>query len=367
MLRRFSIISFCLILGLSLTSMAFSQDDPSTTDPDKIENAPDESKSTLQDDSKAEEPSSAESYSGTTGETTIAAADAMTYSDGKTIFVNSKVHFKLTSTDDLQMDRIEYKVDEGGVATYQDPFSIAEEGYHTIKYYGIDRVGNKEAEKAYNVAVDNTGPTMVITTSSPVKKIGDKIYYQKNVQFSISSNDALSGVKKVEYTTDGSSFQEYVAPFGMPSTATVNLKARGIDNVGNVTELFSFRVLDESGQEIELKDSIVNLVVDEVAPTVAIQPDKEMQTINNQNVATIDTKYTITAQDADSGVSTILYRLDGQGDFIPYAKEIEFKNNGRHQIDARAIDKAGNISGITTLTVYVDIIPPNSLIETVEK
>lgn len=367
MLKRSFILLFCLALGLSLTSMAYSQDDPSTTDPDKIENAPDENKSMLNDDIKAAEPVKVEADTRAAGETSIAAADARTYFDGKTIFVNSKVHFKLSSTDDLQMDKIEYKVDESAVTTYQDPFSIATEGYHTIKYYGIDKVGNKEAEKAYNVAVDNTGPTMVVTTSSPVKKIGDKIYYQKNVQFSINSNDALSGVKRVEYTTDGTTYQEYVAPFAMPSSGAINLKARGIDNVDNTTELFTFRVLDEAGNEVELKDSVVNLAVDEVAPTVAIQPDKEMQKINNQNVATIDTKYTITAKDDDSGVAAIFYRIDGQGDFIPYKNEIQFQNNGRHQIDARALDKAGNLSGITTFTVYVDILPPNSIIETVEK
>jgi hypothetical protein len=37
------------------------------------------------------------------------------------------------------------------------------------------------------------------------------------------------------------------------------------------------------------------------------------------------------------------------------------------QIDARALDKAGNISGITTYTVYVDILPPNSSIEALDK
>lgn len=343
------------------------QDDPSTTDPGKIENAPDESKTILNDDVKKAEPAKIQTETKTAGETSIAAADARTYSDGKTIFVNSKVHFKLSSIDDLQLDKIEYKIDDAAAVTYQDPFTIATEGYHTIKYNGIDKVGNKEVEKAYNVAVDNTGPTLVVTTSSPVKKIGDKIYYQKNVQFSINANDALSGVKKIEYTTDGTTYQEYVAPFGLPSSGAINLKAKGIDNVDNATEVFTFRVVDESGNEIELKDSAVKLAVDEIAPTVTIQSNKELQKINNQNVATIDTKYSVTAKDDDSGVAVIFYRIDGQGDFIPYKDEIQFQNNGKHQIDARALDKAGNLSGITTFTVYVDILPPNSTIETVEK
>jgi hypothetical protein len=279
MLKRFFIISLCLTIGIFLSSLAFSQDDPSTTDPDKIENAPDESKTILNDDIKKVEPAKVEPAKTETesksGQTSIVAADAKTYSDGKTIFVNSKVLFKITSTDDLQMDKIEYKVDEGALGTYQDPFSIATEGYHSIKYFGTDKAGNKETEKSYTVAVDNTGPVMTITTSSPVKKIGDKIYYQKNVQFSINANDTLSGVKKIEYSTDGTNYQEYVAPFGMPATGAINLKAKSMDNVENTTELFSFRVLDEAGNEVEMKDSSVKLAVDETAPTDAIQSDKE--------------------------------------------------------------------------------------------
>ncbi len=362
MLKKLFIISICASIGMFISGLAYSQDDPSTT-----ENVADEKKTELTDEVKKEEVKKEEAVIETKGGETTIAANAKAYTDGKTIFVNSKVQFKLTATDDLAIDKIEYKIDDGTAATYQNPFSIDKEGYHTIKYNGIDKAGNKEAEKSYNVAVDNTGPEVVVTTSAPVKKIGDKIYYQKNVMFSVNASDALSGVNKVEYTTDGTTYQEYAAPFAIPAKGDINLKIKTTDNVNNITEQFAFRVVDEAGNEVEMKDAVFKMVTDETAPVVEIKPDKELKKIENQNVASTDVKYTITAKDDESGVAVIYYRVDGKGEFIPYKNEIQFLNNGKHQIDAKALDKAGNMSTITSFTVYVDILPPNSLIETLDK
>lgn len=368
MLKRFFIISICLSIGIFFTSIAFSQDDPSTTDPAK-EDTTDETKTELKDETKKEEVKKevVKAEEKKEGQQTTIAANAKVYTDGKTIFVNSKVQFKLATIDDLAIDKIEYKIDDAAAAVYQNPFSIEKEGYHNVKYYGTDKAGNKEAEKNYNVVVDNTGPAIVVSTNTPVKKIGDKVFYPKNLLFSISANDALSGVNKIEYSLDGTNYQEYAAPFAIPTKGDVSLKVRATDNVANLTDQFGFRVVDDAGNNIELKDIAVKLATDETAPTVEIKPDKELKKIDSYNVTSTDVKYTLTAKDEESGLAAIFYRLDGKGDFIPYKDVIQFMNNGKHQIDAQAVDKVGNMSNIITLTVYVDILPPNSNIETVEK
>lgn len=365
MLKKLFVFSICVSIGIFFTSLAYSQDEPAKTDPAKTENTTDEKKSEVKDDVKKEE--AVKTDTETKGEQTNLAVTAKAYSDGKTIFVNSKVLFKLTATDDLAIDKIEYKVDDAAPVTYQNPFALDKEGYHTIKYAGTDKAGNREAEKTYYVAVDNTAPAVVVTTSAPVKKIGDKVYYQKNVLFSINASDSLSGVNKVEYSIDGTTYQEYAAPFAIPAKGDINLKIKAIDNVNNTTEQFAFRVVDDAGNEVEMKDALVKLVTDETAPVVEIKPDKEIKKIDNQNVAPTDVKYTITAKDEESGVAVIFYRIDGKGEFVPYKNEVQFQNNGKHQIDAKAVDKAGNMSNIMTFTVYVDILPPNSSIETVDK
>jgi hypothetical protein len=348
-----------MMIGMMYSFTAFTQNDPSTTDPVVTEDVADTSKPGLIDETKKTEPVSESS-------TTTLATNAKSYSNGKTTFVNSKVRFKLTADDDLAIEKIEYRINGGTDALYESPFSIETEGYHTIRYFGTDKAGNKEPEKSYIVAVDNTGPVLVMTTDAPVKKIGDKIYYPKQVLFSINARDSLSGVNKIEYSTDGSTFKEYVAPFSIPSDSQINFKVRSTDNVDNLTEVFSFRVLDEEGNLVEMKDASLLLATDETPPTLAIKPDKELKIIESYNVASSDVKYSIIAEDKDSGVAAIFYRIDGKGDFIPYKDEIQFQTNGRHQIDARAVDKVGNLSDIVSFTVYVDILPPKSTIDTVD-
>ncbi len=358
MFKRLFIISISMMIGMMFNGTAFTQDDPSTTEPVVAEDVADESTPGLVDETKKTGPSSE-------GSATTLASTAKSFTNGKTTFVNSKVRFKLTADDDLAIEKIEYKINDGAEVLYQEPFSIASEGYHTIRYFGTDKAGNKEPIKAYTVAVDNTGPVTVVTTDAPVKKIGDKVYYPKNVLFSITTNDALSGVGKVEYSTDGSAYSEYVAPFSISSEGLVNFKIRAIDNVANQTEIFSFRVLDETGNMIEMSNASMQMATDNTPPTLSIKPDKELKVIESYNVASSDVQYSILAEDGDSGVAAIFYRIDGKGDFTPYKDAIVFLTNGRHQIDARAIDKVGNQSGIVTFTVYVDILPPKSLIESV--
>lgn len=348
---------FCINCAIILLGfgIAFSQTEPATTEPAAGGSTADEPKKELNGDiSKA-------------ATETVPATGAKVYSDGKTVFVNSKVLFKLTATDDLAVDKIEYRIDDGPVSTYESPFSLDKEGPHSIKYYGLDKMGNKEAEKSYSVVVDNTGPVITITASAPVRKIGDTVYFTKNASFNITSVDALSGVSKVEYSTDGTSYQEYAAAFSIPASGAINFKVRSIDNVGNITEQFAFRAFDENGKEVELKDLTAKLSVDDKAPAVSIKPDKELKQINGQNAASTDVKYTIEAKDEESGVAAVEYRLDGKGDFVPYTGEIQFLNNGKHQIDARATDRMGNISPIASFTVYVDILPPKSEIEAADK
>ena len=78
-----------------------------------------------------------------------------------------------------------------------------------------------------------------------------------------------------------------------------------------------------------------------------------------------DYLYTITANDEESGIKDVFYRIDGRGAFRKYESEIKLTSNGEHFIEAKAVDNVGNVSDIKILSVLVDIIPPRSTIETI--
>jgi hypothetical protein len=354
---------FCCVIAVSFTSISsFSQDKPTPTEDKEIEELPGDK--AVKDDIK--KPADAPKKAGEV-KSTDSTLEAKTFFDGSNTYVNSKILFKLFSRDNFLADKIEYKVDAGATVTYEKPFPLTEEGKHVIAFYGIDKMGNKEDEKVYKVIVDNTPPEINVTANMPVQKIGDKLYATKGFTFTIDSKDALSGVDHVEYSINGKDYIRYISPFNIPADGELTLKVKGIDNVANQTESYTMKVIDDTGKEVVLKDAAPKFFIDNVAPTVQIKPDKEVVVKDGKNIAATGYKYAVTATDNESGLAGILYRVDGKGEFAPYQKEIMFTTNGDHLIEAKAFDKVGNASSITTMSVFVDANPPETKIETISQ
>ncbi len=350
MLKRFTILILCLSFALFVSSLSFSQDRPAATEEKKTE------------DMAGDEVVAKDAVKSSA----ISALQAKTYYDGVTTYANSKVLFKLTTKDNVMTDKIEYRVDDGALALYQAPFVIDAEGKHIITFFGTDKLGNKEDEKTFRITIDNTAPDIMVIAGRPVVKIGDKLYSTKTVNFTVVAKDALSGIDTTQYTINGRDYLDYVAPFNIINDGEVELKAKSLDRVANLSEMFSLKVIDDAdGKEIELRETSVKLFIDNIAPKVTVSPDKELVMKDSKAIASVDYKYAVAAEDNESGVASILVRVDGKGDFMAYKEPIAFTTNGDHLIEAKAIDKLGNMSNSTILSVFVDIIPPQSIIETV--
>ncbi|MCX7679157.1 MAG: hypothetical protein N2316_08040 [Spirochaetes bacterium] len=292
------------------------------------------------------------------------ASVAAIYLQGLNMYVNPKVKFKLTTNDNIYADKIEYRVDSGEVKVFSEPFSVEQEGPHAITYWGVDKIGNKEDPKSYKFIVDATAPTIIVTSNQPLMRQGDKIFVSKDFRFKVDVRDDISGIKSVEYSLNGKDYVPYREPFGIPTEGQINLKIRATDNVQNVQEAFILKLVDQSGNPVELKESAIAMQTDNIAPKVEIKCNQQFIERSGVKIVSNTAKYTIEATDDASGVATIYMRVDGKGDFIPYTGELMFNTNGEHSLEARAVDKAGNLSPVTILQVYVDTIPPVSSIET---
>lgn len=299
-------------------------------------------------------------------EIATAALKAASFNDGVNTFVNSKVQFELFSRDNVATDRILYAINAGAEIVYTAPFAIYEEGRHSIAYYSIDKIGNKEEPKAFRVIVDNTAPVVNVSVTAPVVRSGNILYASRNFSFIIEAKDARSGVSSIQYSLDKTNYQPYITPFSIPVDGNITLSITAMDNVANFTERYSMTARDENGNEISLADGNVALFVDNRSPIVAISPDKELLDRAGKKIATADYTYTISASDQESGVSSILVRLGGKGEFKPYTGALKFDTNGDHLIEARAIDKVGNVSTTAVLSVFVDIIAPETTIKTIQ-
>jgi hypothetical protein len=360
MSRRLAIFLFCCALTVAATTVSFSQDANKPASTPATDTKP--TSDAVQPGTDANRNAAPQQQP----EQKLSNADkAKSFFDGATTFVNSKAAFRLSSRDNLLTDKIIYKIDGGADQTFDKEFSITAEGKHVITYHAEDKVGNREEDKSFSVIVDNTAPEVVVNPKYALFAANGKFYVSKLYSFNVSATDALSGVNRVSYSVNGKDFADYATAFSIYADGDVKFSVKAEDNVGNKSAKFKFKSRDDAGKEtVEEKDSL-QLYVDNIPPAVTITTDKQLIPVNGKNCASKEFKYTVAATDKESGVKMILARSDGKGDFIPYDQAISFNSNGDHYIEAKAIDAVGNVSDTVILTVYVDIIPPRSSVETI--
>jgi len=156
--------------------------------------------------------------------------------DGKNGWYVHDVTATLTATDPVShgvasgVASIKYKVDGGSEMTYTAPFKVTtDKANHTITYWAVDKVGNKEADKIKSFSIDKTPP--MITLGKEVKD--NKIIY------TAVPLDNLSGMWYVEFFFNGVLQFNATAPGPYTWTLTpiphVNgtVKANAVDRAGN--------------------------------------------------------------------------------------------------------------------------------------
>jgi hypothetical protein len=137
----------------------------------------------------------------------------------------------------------------------------------------------------------------------------------------------------VEYALDSAAFAAYTAPVTVSQPGAHTVRYRATDKVGSVSPVGS-----------------VSFTV--VAPPTG--PQVSAQITGNQDFAWnyVDSaKLTISASDPQS-VASIEYSLDGQP-YTAYTGPVTIDQPGRHTVQYRATDKAGNTSAPATASFSV--------------
>ncbi|MCP4137926.1 MAG: hypothetical protein GY754_43590 [bacterium] len=384
MYKKISLLMAAASIVLLFSFTLFSQDSDIPADTDISAEIPDDSLSGTETpvaDGSVTEPdgvieadsidealgdSPAEGVIAVIEEETIPRRKAKSYSDGFNTYINNKVKFELTTEDNIYKDNIFYKLDDGADAEYKESFGIDAEGKHAIIYYSVDKMGNREDVQTISVIVDNTPPDVQLTVKAPFVKSNDNIYIAEAViySYSMTAQDTSSGVANIQYSLDAKNYAEYVGSFEVSSKEPVQLKIVSRDNVDNFNEKFVTKIVDAEGNVLGTAEDI-KILVDNTLPTVAIASDKEFVNKDGKKIASKAYKYSVTADDKESGIIEVLYRVDRKGDFIPYTQEIILTSNGNHVIEAISKDKVGNMSQTAELRVFVDVIPSESKIRMV--
>jgi parallel beta-helix repeat protein len=138
----------------------------------------------------------------------------------------SAVTVMLSATDDSAgVDFTMYKLDDGAWTTYTGAFSVTEEAVHTLYYYSVDKVGNREENNSVALRIDKTPPEINLT----VEKTGLSKWL-----LTATVSDKTSGIAKVEFYLDN----EYVgeateSPYEWTVFEEGTAQAIVYDNAGN--------------------------------------------------------------------------------------------------------------------------------------
>jgi hypothetical protein len=141
----------------------------------------------------------------------------------------SDVIVTLTATDNAAgVDFTMYNLDDSDWTKYTNPIHVTEDGLHTLVYFSVDKLGNKEEDKGpFDLGIDQIAPEITLT----VKQIGllSKWLLTANV------SDETSGVAKVEFYVDDEFVGEVTeAPYELEYSGTGDTaQAIVYDNAGN--------------------------------------------------------------------------------------------------------------------------------------
>ena len=266
---------------------------------------------------------------------------------GKYLFVSNRTTVNLSATDNKAgVNQIYYRMDGGERIDYASDFKFPDQkGVHTVKYDATDNVQNLAPNKYKSVYLDNVAPTTGISYGNPQFFSRDTLFVNKDTKIGLYATDYESGVKQIQYSTDGGSFTNY-SQFTIPAEGYHTIKFKTTDNVNNVeTEKTS------------------NVFVDNTAPK--IYHNFSIEPVGSKNGLSIYPNYTrlyIGATDDHVGTNTIKYSIN-DGPLTLYSSSTTLdvsersrflKKNIKYNVRIVVEDKLGN-SSEETVEFYVGV------------
>jgi hypothetical protein len=153
-------------------------------------------------------------------------------------YISSPVTVTLSAEDNAGGSGVKsttYEIDGGSTQTYSDPFTVSDDGEHTVTFRSEDHNGNVETDQEITVNIDQTKPTI---TGSATPAANSDGWNNADVTVAFECNDATSGIPSdgceggttltTETTTTGTTVTG-TATDNAGNTATVNVGPIKID------------------------------------------------------------------------------------------------------------------------------------------
>ncbi len=233
---------------------------------------------------------------------------------------------------------------------YGEPMYLDTEGPNFIRSkWAVDpetgRAAQPQQEVLYEVNADGLAPvTSLRFDGAPRYASGGTVYYGKNLSFSLTSRDGVSGVKSTQYALGGG-YNDYSSDVNVSKEGAQTLYYYAVDFVGNAENTKSSA-----------------FTVDLTAP----KTNYEVVGINKDgNILAPSANVKLTSTDNLSGVRTMYYTFDGNNARV-YSGPVNVGglSDGEHTIKYYAVDNVKNMEGgeggasASTFKFYMDKTPP---------
>ena len=281
-------------------------------------------------------------YTKIDGATPVVVIDSNGYTDGA--WTNSDVTLEVSnSTVNLGTTLFEYRVDNGQWKTYSSPLTVSNETDGTVyTFRATSEAGVVSAEVSITVKLDKTAPDGDIkieenSVKAFINAVTFGLFYNKNVDISIISEDAGSGIQSTwYYRSENILTEEQVAALTGTDwkayTDTISVTAADaetfvyyvkiIDNAGNETCFTS------NGATFDLTEPVISGVTNQgeyyTNQTVQVTDDNlDTVTLNGSGASSeitlagnvdADTEYIIIATDKAGNTTTVTVTMKPTAD-----------------------------------------------------
>ncbi len=164
-----------------------------------------------------------------------------TFVQRDTVYISNTTLVNLKANDtESGINKIEYVVDDNETKVFAEPFSLDEEGRHTIKITGYDNVDNTNMLD-FTVILDKTGPELYsrfsILPNGKENPDGTILNtYPDHTVLFLSSTDNVVGFNEMYYSINNNPEKKYAGLIrGFSSEGRYKVKIRVLDNLGNET------------------------------------------------------------------------------------------------------------------------------------
>lgn len=255
----------------------------------------------------------------------------------------------LSADDATGVNKIFYKLDDGLEKPYTLPIKtfLLTEGEHTLTFYTIDMLDNKEPANTFVFFVDKTPPMVVEELEGSNYVVGGSEFASGRSKFKLTAIDNKAGVKSIFYSINYGEYVLYSEPFYLSSdkSGLMNIKTYALDNVNNKTNNA------QGGSKMKIP------YVDLTGPTLKFEV--QGNSFKNQDSLVIckNSKIVLNATDNESGFNRITYILDNSKE-TEYTIPLVIDNEGFHHLSFTGYDNVDNSSN-KSITFSVDNAGPD--------